>query len=81
MMVIGLVGLACIMVIPALKRGQYYEQVNQFLLALAVGTLAGDALIHLLPHVSTGLDTVVPITVLYFHTQEFNALIDIQIYI
>ncbi|KAK4308023.1 hypothetical protein Pmani_020253 [Petrolisthes manimaculis] len=50
MMVIGLVGLACIMVIPALKRGQYYEQVNQFLLALAVGTLAGDALIHLLPH-------------------------------
>ncbi|XP_042229084.1 zinc transporter foi-like isoform X2 [Homarus americanus] len=50
MIVIGLVGLACIMLIPALKRVQYYDQVNQFLMALAVGTLAGDALIHLLPH-------------------------------
>lgn len=50
MVVIGLVGLACIMLIPALKRSQYYDQVNHFLLALAVGTLAGDALIHLLPH-------------------------------
>lgn len=50
MVVIGLVGLACIMVIPPLKRSQYYDQVNHFLLALAVGTLAGDALIHLLPH-------------------------------
>ncbi|XP_064105493.1 zinc transporter ZIP6-like [Macrobrachium nipponense] len=50
MMVIGLVGLGCIMLIPALKRSQYYDQVNHFLLALAVGTLAGDALIHLLPH-------------------------------
>ncbi|XP_068223398.1 zinc transporter ZIP6-like isoform X2 [Palaemon carinicauda] len=50
MVVIGLVGLGCIMLIPALKRSQYYDQVNHFLLALAVGTLAGDALIHLLPH-------------------------------
>lgn len=52
MIIIGLVGLACIMLIPALKRAQHYDRVNQFLMALAVGTLAGDALIHLLPHVS-----------------------------
>lgn len=52
MVVIGLASLACIMLIPALKRGLYYEQVSQFLIALAVGTLAGDALVHLLPHVS-----------------------------
>ncbi|XP_050719882.1 zinc transporter foi-like isoform X2 [Eriocheir sinensis] len=50
MVVIGLASLACIMLIPALKRGLYYEQVSQFLIALAVGTLAGDALVHLLPH-------------------------------
>ncbi|KAK7081116.1 hypothetical protein SK128_027493 [Halocaridina rubra] len=50
MVVIGLVGLACVMVIPVLKQSQYYDQVNHFLVALAVGTLAGDALIHLLPH-------------------------------
>merc|ERR1719481_588611 len=27
-----------------------YQQLSQFLIALAVGTLAGDALLHLLPH-------------------------------
>nr|XP_053648099.1 zinc transporter Slc39a7-like [Cherax quadricarinatus] len=53
MIVIGLAGLACIMLIPALKRGQHYDRVNRFLMALAVGTLAGDALIHLLPHALT----------------------------
>lgn len=62
MIIIGLVGLACIMLIPALKRAQHYDRVNQFLMALAVGTLAGDALIHLLPHainmeVSSGSNT------------------------
>ncbi|XP_063843638.1 zinc transporter foi-like isoform X3 [Scylla paramamosain] len=50
MVVVGLMGLGCIMLIPALKRGQHYEQVSRFLIALAVGTLAGDALVHLLPH-------------------------------
>ena len=52
MVVVGVMGLGCIMLIPALKRGQHYEQVSRFLIALAVGTLAGDALVHLLPHVS-----------------------------
>ncbi|VDO67006.1 unnamed protein product [Schistosoma margrebowiei] len=30
----------------------FYNVVTQFLIALAVGSLAGDAFLHLIPHVS-----------------------------
>ena len=53
--VISLVGLVAVAVIPLMSvcRRQYFDGLLQFLIALAVGTLTGDALLHLLPHVST----------------------------
>jgi zinc transporter 10 len=37
--------------VPLVQRN-FYQQLLQFLVALAVGTMCGDALFHLLPHVS-----------------------------
>ncbi|XP_011503423.1 PREDICTED: zinc transporter foi [Ceratosolen solmsi marchali] len=48
-LVISLCGLLGVAVIPVMGKS-YYHQLLQFLVALAVGTLCGDALIHLLPH-------------------------------
>ncbi|XP_012171882.1 zinc transporter foi isoform X2 [Bombus terrestris] len=48
-LVISLCGLLGVAVIPFMGK-IYYHQLLQFLVALAVGTLCGDALIHLLPH-------------------------------
>ncbi|XP_012252567.2 zinc transporter foi [Athalia rosae] len=48
-LIISLCGLLGVVVIPVMNK-TYYHQLIQFLVALAVGTLCGDALIHLLPH-------------------------------
>ncbi|XP_011312191.1 zinc transporter foi-like [Fopius arisanus] len=47
--IISLCGLLGVAVIPVMGKA-YYNQLLQFLVALAIGTLCGDALIHLLPH-------------------------------
>lgn len=53
-LVISLCGLLGVAVIPIMQK-VFYQQLIQFLVALAIGTLTGDALIHLLPHVSINL--------------------------
>ena len=49
--IISAVGLLAVAIIPIMHR-VIYNHVLQFLVALAIGSLTGDALLHLLPHVS-----------------------------
>ncbi|XP_037031033.1 zinc transporter ZIP6 [Bradysia coprophila] len=47
--IISLCGLVGIAIVP-LAKSIAYEEILRFLIALAIGTLCGDALMHLLPH-------------------------------
>ena len=49
--IISLSSLLVIAVIPLLGKS-FYNKIMSFLVALAIGCLAGDALLHLIPHVS-----------------------------
>ncbi|XP_070566281.1 zinc transporter ZIP10-like [Ptychodera flava] len=49
--IISLTSLAGILIVPIFKRfPEFYKQLLSLLVALAVGTLAGDAVLHLIPH-------------------------------
>ncbi|XP_021373037.1 zinc transporter ZIP10-like [Mizuhopecten yessoensis] len=53
--VISLVGLLGVAIVPIMQK-VFYNHLLLFLVALAVGALAGDALLHLLPHVSNNIN-------------------------
>ncbi|KAG8558603.1 hypothetical protein GDO81_017060 [Engystomops pustulosus] len=53
--VISLLSLLGVILIPIINQGCFKFLLN-FLVALAVGTLSGDALLHLLPHSQSGHD-------------------------
>ncbi|RZF34688.1 hypothetical protein LSTR_LSTR002770 [Laodelphax striatellus] len=48
-LVISAAGLIGVLIVPFLQKF-FFEEILGFLMALAVGTLCGDALLHLLPH-------------------------------
>ena len=60
MTIISLTSVAGVATIPFLGK-KMYKKIMAMLVALGVGTLAGDSLLHLLPHVSLN------IPVLYKH--------------
>ena len=49
--IISLVGLLSVAIVPVMRK-VFYNYLIQFLVALAIGSLTGDALLHLIPHVS-----------------------------
>ncbi|GAB6019126.1 hypothetical protein CHUAL_000744 [Chamberlinius hualienensis] len=48
-LIISISGMLCVAIIPIIQRC-FYQQLIQYLVALAIGSLTGDALLHLLPH-------------------------------
>lgn len=53
--IISVSGVLGLIVVPLASKA-YYQQVLSFLIATAVGTLCGDALLHMLPHALSGGD-------------------------
>ncbi|CAD7002726.1 unnamed protein product [Ceratitis capitata] len=49
----GILGLVGVAIIPFMDS-RYYKYIIQYFVALAVGTMTGDALLHLLPHSLAG---------------------------
>uniref|UniRef100_A0A131XZL8 Putative zinc transporter zip10-like protein n=1 Tax=Ixodes ricinus TaxID=34613 RepID=A0A131XZL8_IXORI len=50
---ISLCGLVSVAIVPVMKK-VFYQTLIQFLVGLAIGSLTGDAMLHLLPHAMSG---------------------------
>ncbi|EEC13486.1 hypothetical protein IscW_ISCW009734 [Ixodes scapularis] len=50
---ISLCGLVSVAIVPLMKK-VFYQTLIQFLVGLAIGSLTGDAMLHLLPHAMSG---------------------------
>nr|XP_009862239.1 zinc transporter ZIP10 [Ciona intestinalis] len=48
--VISVLSVIGILIVPLMRHNDHFNRLISFLVALAVGTLTGDALLHLLPH-------------------------------
>lgn len=69
--IISFLSLLGVILVPLMNR-VFFKFLLSFLVALAVGTLSGDALLHLLPHVSS---VICPSpAVFYPHTLKVQAL-------
>ena len=53
--VISMLSLVGVVILPLMRHKSSFNRLLSLLIALGVGTLVGDALMHLLPHVSDGL--------------------------
>lgn len=51
-LVISVSGILCVAIIPIIQK-YFYQHFLHFFMALAIGSLTGDALLHLLPHAIT----------------------------
>lgn len=62
--IISFLSLLGVILVPLMNR-VFFKFLLSFLVALAVGTLSGDAFLHLLPHVSM---VICPVSVFYYST-------------
>lgn len=60
--IISFLSLLGVILVPLMNR-VFFKFLLSFLVALAVGTLSGDAFLHLLPHVSM---VICPVSVAYY---------------
>jgi len=70
--IISLVGLLAVVIIPVMSRRAFYNHLLHFLVAVAISTLTGDALLHLIPHVSLTNASRLSLVTLHYITSHHS---------